>query len=489
MSTAPGERTAQRRRPVPIPDLLAAPHIPDPHSPGMAGLASYLARRGARVTVAPQEDGRRSDLLRRLGRTGVTLQQAVPGTTTSLIWGGDDAAVPEVLDLTVSGVLPSLGYSRAVELLAGTAPTAVAVVGSHTVATAAAALTCALAARDPGWILDAAPIGDAPGYDGSGDVLVVDLTPDCALHEAPPPDRKHRPLGAGLRPAVTLVTAVDAAPPTFKTREEVLDDIEALARRSASVVVWTGQPGCAELLERLRRSPGPKVVTVGRGAGTDVQVLRLLWSGEDHLLTIQAGAERSTVTVPVAGTTAALGVAAAAAVGWALGLSLADVADGLGAYSGVERSLTRLGRAGGVDVMESRAQHPEEIAADLQGARMCTEGAVIAVYEPVGHLRTCALAEQITEAVSAADHTVLLPVYSTPARSRRHCGNGIEALVGTRSGDTLVIPESGPNQADPASLAASLAQRGDLIITIGRDSACRIGPSLLAALDRLRPAQ
>ncbi|MFG2845375.1 hypothetical protein ACGF12_19700 [Kitasatospora sp. NPDC048296] len=469
--------------------MLVAPHIPDPHSPGMAGLASYLARRGARVTVAPPLEGRCTELLQRLDRTGVMLHPVVPGTTTSLIWGGDDAAVPEILGLTAGRGLPSLGYSRAVELLAGTAPTTVVVVGSHTVATAAAALTCALTARDPGWILDAAPIGDAPGYDGSGDVLVVDLVPDSALHEAPLPGWTHRALGAGLRPAVTLVTAVDTAPPAFRTREEALDEIEALARRSENVVVWAGQPGCDELLEHLRRTPGPRVVTVGRGQGMDVQVLQQLWSGEDHHLTIQAGGDRATLTVPVTGKTAALGVAAACATGWALGLPLAEIADGIGAFPGVQGSLTRLGSAGGVTVVESRAQHPEEIAADLQGARMLTEGAVVAMYEPVGHLRTTALAGRIAEALSAADHTVLLPVCSTPTRAQRHSDDGTEALLGASSESTFVVPEPGPDQPAPEALAASLVHRGDLIVTIGRDCARRIGPRLLAALDRPKLTQ
>ncbi|KJS59693.1 hypothetical protein [Streptomyces rubellomurinus] len=490
MKAAPAGRAARGFRcPRPLPDVLIAPHVVDPHSPGMAGLASYLARRGARVTVAPQQDGREDELLQRLARAGAVLQPVVPGVTTALLWGGHGAAVHEILDRATGQGLPSMGYSRALELLGGTAPTVVAVVGSHSTTMAAAALTCALTARDPGWILTAAPHGDAPGYDGSGDVLVVDLCPDTALHEAAPPGWRHRTLGSGLHPAVTLVTAVDTAPPMFATREDALDDIEALARSSESVVVWAGQPGCDELLERLRRAPGPRVVTVGRGQGMDVQILRLLWSGEDHHLTIQAGGERVSLTVPIAGTTSALGVAAAFAAGWALGVSGSDLVDGLGAFTGAERSLTRLGTVGRVTVMESRAQHPEEIAADLQGARMLTEGAVIAVFEPVGHLRTGALAERITAALAAADHTVLLPVLSTPARPQLHL-DGIAALasasdgVGGQDGGALVIPEPGPCEMGAEEVAASLARADDVILTIGSEGARRSGPRLLAALDR-----
>ncbi|MGK4581744.1 hypothetical protein [Kitasatospora sp. HPMI-4] len=488
MSAAPDRRT-RPGRPLPLPDVLLAPHFPDPHSPGMAGLASYLARRGARVTVSPQQDGRSTELLQRLDRAGAMLHPVVPGTTTALVWGGDDAAVPSILDLATGRGLPTVSHSRAVELLGATAPTVVAVAGSHSTATAAAALTCALTARDPGWILTAAPHGDAPGYDGGGEVLVVDLCPDTALHEAAPPGWFHRSPGAGLRPAVTLVTAVDTAPPAFATGEGAMDHVESLARSSEAVVVWTGQPGCDELLDRLNRTPGPRVVTVGRGAGTDVAVLGLLWTGQDHHLTVQAGTERVTLTVPVTGTKSALGVAAAFATGWALGLPCSELVDGLEAFSGVERSLSRLGTAGGVSVVESRAQHPEEIAADLQGARMLTEGAVVAVFEPVGHLRTTALAPRTAQALAAADHTVLLPVHSTPARSPHQTESGIEALVRAAPEGQLVVPAPGSGQVGPEALVASLARSGDLILTIGPDAARRIGPRLLAALDRPQPAR
>ncbi|MFE2726326.1 hypothetical protein [Kitasatospora sp. NPDC059327] len=476
------------QRPLPLPAVLAAVHFPDPHSPGMAGLAFYLARRGAQVTVAPSHAEHDRELLRRLHRTGALQRPPGPDSTTSLLWGGDNAALQEIVDLATGRGLPTVSHSRAVELLAATVPTVVAVAGSHSTTTAAAALTCALTVRDPGWILNASPHADAPGYDGSGEVLVVDLCPDSALHEAGPPNWQHRALGAGLHPAVTLVTAVEEAPPAFLTRQEALDQVEALARRSQTVVVWSGQPGCAELLERLRRAPGPRVVTVGRGEDSDVAVLGLLWSGEDHHLTIRAGGEQSTVAVPVVGKTAALAVAAAFAAGWALGLSVADLADGLGAFPGVERSLTRLGTVAGVTVMESRAQHPEEIAADLGGARMLTEGALVVVYEPVGHLRTAALADRIVGALAAADHTVLLPVRSTRAGSARP-GDGIEALLHADSANALVVPVPGPCQMGADTLAVSLAHRGDLILTVGPDAAHRIGPRLLAALDRPRPAE
>ncbi|MFF2657682.1 hypothetical protein ACFVUH_10005 [Kitasatospora sp. NPDC058032] len=486
MSTAPEGRRGPAR-PLPLPAVLAAPHFPDPHSPGMAGLAAYLARRGARVTIAPRQDGHRGELLRHLDRTGAVLQP-VDQRTTSLIWGGDNTAVPQILDLATGRGLPTMGHRRAIELLAATAPTVVAVAGSHSTATAAAALTCALTVRDPGWILNAAPRGDAPGYDGGGEVLVVDLCPDTALHEAAAPGRDHHTLGEGLRPAVTLVTAVDVAPPTFATREDALDEIEDLARRSETVVVWSGQPGCAELLDRLRRTPGPRVVTAGRGEGMDVAVLRTRWSGEEYRLTLQADGERFAVTVPAAGTKEALGVAAAFAAGWALGLSGNELADGLGAFPGVERSLTRLGTVGGVAVVESCAQHPEEIAAAVEGAWMLTEGAVIAVYEPVGHLRTEVLAERIADSLRGVDHTVVLPVHSTLARSQCHA-DGVEALARADFGGTLVIPGPGPCRPGPAVVAASFARSGDLILTIGPHAARRIGPELLAALGfpRLAP--
>ncbi|WP_316527554.1 hypothetical protein [Kitasatospora brasiliensis] len=475
------------RRPLPLPDVLGTVHIPDPLSPGMAGLASYLTRRQARVTISPVQASLRPELVERLQRRGAALRAAAPGTA-SLIWGGDNTVTHDLTSHIAGRGLPMMGYARAVELLAGTAPITVAVAGSHSTTMAAAALTCALVSRDAGWILAEAPKGDSAGYDGGGEVLVVDLCPDGSSHETSPPGWRFRTLGDGLSPTVTLITAVDAAPPAFWNQAEALDQMEALARHSDTVVVWVAQPGCQELADRLHRRPGPRVVTVGRGTDMDVQVLGTFWTGDHHRVTVQAGGERHTFTVPVTGTNNAMAVAAAWAAGWALGVPGHELVDGLSAFAGVERSLTRLGSNGGVDVVESRAVHPGEIAADLQGARMLTEGAVVAVYEPSGHLRSNALASLIAEALGAADRTVLLPVHSTFPRGQNHADGG-ESILNVCSTGTVIRFEPDLHRQGSSALVASLVQQGDLILTIGSQAARRIGPSLLAALDRPKPAR
>ncbi|MET8540239.1 hypothetical protein ABZW03_06235 [Kitasatospora sp. NPDC004799] len=217
--------------------------------------------------------GLRPDLVQQLRRSGAALRTTGP-RTASLIWGGDNTVVHEVLDHAVGRGLPILGYARAVELVAATAPITVAVAGSHSTTLAAAALTCALVGRGPGWILAEAPKDDSAGYDGDGELLVVDLCPDSSGHDASPPGWRFRSLGEGLNPSVTLITAADAAPPCWWSQQEALDQMEALARRSETVVLWAAQPGCQELADRLRRRrPGPRVVTVGHGADGDESIL------------------------------------------------------------------------------------------------------------------------------------------------------------------------------------------------------------------------
>ncbi|MFE4976079.1 hypothetical protein ACFRAR_28755 [Kitasatospora sp. NPDC056651] len=429
----------------------------------------------------------RPELVEQLVRHGAVLRAAAPGTA-SLVWGGDNTVSRDITSHIAGHGLPMMGYARAVELLAGTAPIMVAVAGSHSTTTAAAALTCALVSRDPGWILAEAPKGDSTGYDGGGEVLVVDLCPDSSSHETSPPGWRFRTLGEGLSPTVTLVTAVDAAPPAFWNQEEALDQMEALSRRSDTVVVWAAQPGCQALVDRLHRRPGPRVVTVGRGTDLDVRVLGKFWTGDHHRVTVQADGEQHTFAVPVTGANDAMAVAAAWAAGWALGVPGQELVDGLSAFAGVEHSLTRLGSNGGIDVVESRAVHPREIAADLQGARMLTEGAVVAVYEPSGHLRSNALAGLIAEALGAADQAVLLPVHSTFPRGQNHA-DGSESILNAGSSGTLVRFEPDLHRQGPAHLVAALVQQGDLVLTIGSQAARRIGPSLLAALNQPKPAR
>ncbi|MEV0536774.1 Mur ligase domain-containing protein [Kitasatospora sp. NPDC050463] len=498
MSTAPRPGAEST---VTVPDLLSAPHLVDVTQPGMAGLAQWLAKQGADVTgsVAPTDERHPHQTVERLTAAGVRVRlgfqpEHVGEDRTAVVWSGLVIGPHSELDRAQELRLPVLARAHALSAVcAQSGIEAVAVGGSHSTATAAAVLAAALDDGLTGWILNAPARGQAVGH-GAPARLVVDLCPDTATHEAAPPDAwKHRPatryLGARPKPAVALITATSANAPHYVDNIEGLDAAEHLARSATMVVLPTWDNGIKILRERLGNRPGPRVVTVGLGETDEIRILVPRWMGEAYHLTLQYRGERHAFVLPIAGRHHALAACAAIATALVLGEDAGEIAERLGAFLGVERSLTVLGTHSRITVVESRARHPREISEDVAAARWLTEGSVTAVLEPDGFARASAHADELGTALGGADTAVLLPV-STPltivdaddplddiaAAARKALGS-----------DHVHRVRSGPCEPGIEQLIASVSEPGDLVLVIGTSAAAHLGPRLLAHLASLVP--
>jgi len=130
----------------------------------------------------------------------------------------------------------------------------------------------------------------------------------------------------------------------------------------------------------------------------------------------------------------ALSVMAAAAE---QGLTAAEIASGLAAFSGVRRRMEVKGEAGGVVVIDDFAHHPTAIAETLRAVRQRYPGRrVWCVLEPRSwSLRRNVFQDRLAEAFDQADEIVLAEVF----------------------GADQLPPEE---RLDPARLVAELARRG-----------------------------
>ncbi|MGK4579648.1 Mur ligase domain-containing protein [Kitasatospora sp. HPMI-4] len=456
---------------------LAAPHFVGITTPGMAGLALHLAERGARVSGSAPSDDRKSETVRRLRKASVEFSASVGVDRSAVVWSGAVLGPHPELDQAAHLRLPILGRAQALAALLGSVPRTVAVAGGHSTATAAGMLTAALRHLNPGWVLTAAPVGEAPGHASGGDLLIADLCPDNHIHETAPPT-------GVFTPDVTLILNTDANPPHYQDASTALDALEAQARASSTVVLATDDPGVHLLARRLAKRSGPRVISVGEQYDPDVRVVRVTWTGaESHVTLEDTDGQWYRVVVAMPGMHNALAAAAVFAAGRALGSPGTDLAHGITTYfRGIDRSLTTLGTHAGITIMESRARHPEEITADLIAARMLTENSVIAALEPDGHARSSALATEIARALGHADQAVLLPVRTTITKTRLDDPRGaIITAAHTRglTAENLHVLPPGPHQPSTEALIARIAEPGDLIVTIGGEGAAPLGPRLL----------
>ncbi|MFI9787398.1 Mur ligase domain-containing protein [Kitasatospora sp. NPDC051984] len=503
-TTAP--RTAEEpgaQRSAALPVLLTAPHLVDITEDGMRGLAQWLAGAGASVSGSVLPALADSPAVAALRGAGVQVDVGfdaghVSSDRTAVVWSAAVMPAHPELEEAYQRKLPVLRRADALaEIAALAGERTVAVWGSHSTATAAAALAAAMDDGTTGWVLTAAVRNRAAGSFGTEQgMLVVDFGPDAGTHEAPVvAGWQYRPRSHFVRerpkPSYALILTTDKNVPHIADNVAGLDAAEVLAVSAATVVLPTWEDGAINLRERLadrveRGLPAPRVVTVGVDGKADVQVEQLLCDDDTtYRATIRFGGQLHTFTVPAVGPQRAYDVCAAIATALVVGEKAAAVAERLRDFRGSERSLAVLGQEAGVCVAVSGARHPREVAADVTTARNLTEGKIIAVLEPDGLARTWAHGADLGSAVASADRVLLLPVHTplSPVLDTEYPLDTVQQVLLQRLGpDAVHRLRTGPDAPSAAQQVAELSGPGDLVLLIGTGKTASLGKQLLARL-------
>jgi UDP-N-acetylmuramate--alanine ligase len=178
-----------------------------------------------------------------------------------------------------------------------------------------------------------------------------------------------------------------------------------------------------------------------------------------HQLTRKRG-----VKLRVPGIHNVLNASAAATVGVHVGLTPAQIFQGLASFEGVDRRFTHTGEWNGVQFYDDYAHHPAEIAAVLSAARGAAKGQLIAVMQPHRYSRLKSLFDEFCQCFSEADTVLIAPVYAAG-----EAPNGFDRdrlIEGIRNtGHDRVYPVE--NMDTLTSTVAALASSGDLVIGLG----------------------
>jgi UDP-N-acetylmuramate--alanine ligase len=146
------------------------------------------------------------------------------------------------------------------------------------------------------------------------------------------------------------------------------------------------------------------------------------------------------------------------------GYSRDEALGALREFRGAARRLEPRGQAGGVDVVDSYAHHPRELAADIAAAR--DGGRILVLFQPHLYSRTRHLAREFGVALASADVVAVTDVY----RAREQPVEGVtgklvvDALAETRPGMELGWT---PAIEDGARFLARRARSGDRVLTLG----------------------
>ncbi len=196
------------------------------------------------------------------------------------------------------------------------------------------------------------------------------------------------------------------------------------------------------------------------------------------------GADLGTFFVKAAGRHNLRNALAAVAVGRALGLPAAKVADGLGAFEGVKRRQEVRGIVGGVTVIDDFAHHPTAVRETILAVRAAHAGQRLwAVFEPrTNTTRRDVFQQEYASAFDGADEIVLAPV-DHPERAPQGRRFSVERLVDDLAGRGLSAHYARGGVAEIVVLLAERARRGDVVLVMSNGS---FGGIHEALLDRFR---
>ncbi len=185
-------------------------------------------------------------------------------------------------------------------------------------------------------------------------------------------------------------------------------------------------------------------------------------------------------TVRVPGKHNVLNATAAIAVGTALDIPVDQIRSGLDNFRGVDRRFQLKGKAAGISVVDDYGHHPTEIRATLAAARQCGFRRVHVIFQPHRYTRTRDLMDDFATAFADADTLLLLDIY--PASEKPIEGISAEALAKRIDRTGGVTPVYASSFAAAVEKVASLAQSGDMVLTLGAGSVSQLGPTILEKL-------
>ena len=466
---------------VPVPDtLLPAEALGRVHfvgigGAGLSGIARIMLARGIEVSGSDAKASATIEALRALGATCYVghAGDQVADADTVVVSTAVRADNPEVVEATRRG-LRLLPRSAALEAVMQ-GRRVVAVAGTHGKTTTTSMLTVALqhCGADPSFAIG----GDlnesgSNAHNGTGDLFVA---------EADESD------GAFLvySPYAALVTNVEADHlDNYGTEEayraafvQFLDRIDP----DGFLVGCVDDPGAADLLE-IARGRGLATVAVGTGAEAEVRAENLRQVGSTStFMVVDRGRRLGEVTLQVPGQHYVLDALAALASGLRLGFPFADLARGLGAYSGTRRRMELKGERAGIRVYDSYAHHPREIAGDLEAARaLVGPGRIVVAFQPHMVSRTRIFGAEMGIALGAADEVVVMDIYVAREDPVPGVTSALVADAVPLAPEHVVLE---PSWSATAGHLVARAKPGDVILTLGAGDVTLLGPSVLQLLE------
>ena len=145
-------------------------------------------------------------------------------------------------------------------------------------------------------------------------------------------------------------------------------------------------------------------------------------------------------------------------------------------FGGANRRFQRKGVINDFTVIDDYAHHPTEIESTLKVASECRHNRIICIFQPHTYTRTNAFLTEFAKVLSKADQLILTDIYA--AREQNTIGiSSMDLKREIEKYNTPCIYE--PDFDEVVKIVKSIAQKDDIVITMGAGNVFEIGERIL----------
>ena len=276
-----------------------------------------------------------------------------------------------------------------------------------------------------------------------------------------------------FHPTIAVILNVEADHlDFFKDIEDIKASFRAFAERvpaDGTVIVNLDDKNAMDVVKDLNRH----VMTFGLTREADVYADNISFLGENsHFDIIYNDRKYTDVTLHVPGAHNIKNALAAAAASICLGIRPTAVKYGLAGFNGAGRRFEFKGKFNGADVYDDYAHHPGELRALLDMVETLNYKRTVVVFQPHTYSRTAALFDDFVAQLRRPDVVLLAEIFA--AREQN--------TIGISSADLAErIPHANFYSCfdELENALRSLAQPGDIILTVGAGDVYRVGERLV----------
>ena len=434
---------------------------------GMFPIAQILHSQGFYLTGSDNNPSDTLELVKSLG-IPVTMGQSadnIKGADLIVYTAAIMSDNPELISAKASGV-DTIERSVMLGILTRRYPNAICVCGTHGKTTTSSMITEIL--LDAGFDPTAVIGGKLPKIGGNGRVGTSDIMV-CEACEFVDTFLK-------LTPDIAVVLNIDCDHMDyFKTMDNLIASFNKFCKMTTKTIIANGDD--TNVLKAIDGIEKP-VITFGYTNANDyypknIQVYEGIHTGfdlyhKDELL------GRLNIYVP--GMHNVLNAVAAAVAAIYSGASFEQVKQGFENFHGAGRRFEVLETINGITVADDYAHHPAEIEVTLSAAKAMHFKRVIAVHQPFTYSRTKMLLDDFARVLKIADIVVLSQIMGSREKNTYNIYSKdlAEKIENSKCFDTF---------DEIAEYVSSIAQEGDLILTMGCGDIYKAAKKIISKLE------